>query len=182
MYNVPDFGLYTHEWIIVAICLITIKFRNKIFNNNKLALGLMATILIIFFTEKYNMIKYLFYIPNYVKTIIPIFVLVVLLDSLILFLYYIKINNFKIPHVFKNDVIKYLYHVYFNFFLMISLTTTLYGSGHLTVWILSWIMIIKSFYITNVIFNYITWGWIANLYYEINHMENRPRYYLVKRW
>lgn len=181
MYNTPDFGLYTHEWIIILICLVVIKYKSKVFTNNKLAIPIIISILAIFFTEKYSMIKYLSHIPKYAETIIPVFILVVLLDAATSCLYYLYRNHFDVSCLTKQLILKYIYHVIFNFFLMISLTITLYASGHLTTWALSWIMIVKSFYLTNVVFNYITWGWIANLWYSFNNSEDRPTYYIVKR-
>lgn len=182
MYNTPDFGLYTHEWIIVLICLIVIKYRSKIFTNNKLAIPIIISILVIFFTEKYSMIKYLLYIPKYVETIIPLFISVVILDASTSCLYHLYKNHFQTSSLSKELVLKYFYHVIFNFFLMISLTITLYASGHLTTWVLSWIIIVKSFYLTNVVFNHLTWGWIVNLWHTINDSEDRPTYYIVKKW
>lgn len=189
MYNTPDFGLYTHEWMIFLICLIVIKYKSKIFTNNKLAIPIIISILAIFFTEKYSMIKYLSHIPKYVETIIPVFILVVLLDAatsclyyLYKKLYYLYKKHFNVSYLTKQLVLEYVYHVIFNFFLMISLTITLYASGNRTTWLLSWIMIVKSFYLTNVVFNYLTWGWIVNFWHASFNSENRPEYYIVKRW
>lgn len=182
MYNTPDFGLYTHEWIIILICLVVIKYKSKVFTNNKLAIPIIISILAIFFTEKYSMIKYLSHIPKYIETIIPVFILVVLLDAATSCLYYLYKNHFEVSYLTKQLVLKYVYHVIFNFFLMISLTITFYASGNRTAWVLSWIMIVKSFYLINVIFNYLTWGWIVNLWHTINNLEDRPEYYIVKKW